>query len=55
MEWIIDNLETLIDDIERDDSLTKKDIIESLYEIKQEAEDQQLNEERTINWEDLDS
>ena len=55
MEWIIDNLETLIDDIERDDSLTKKDIIESLYEIKQEVEDHQLNEERTINWEDLDS
>ena len=55
MEWIINNLETLIDDIERDDSLTKKDIIESLYEIKQEVEDQQLEEERTINWEDLDS
>jgi len=56
MEEIINNLETLIDDIERDNTLTNKEIIDNLYEVKQQLEDHQLEEERhTINWEDLDS
>ena len=55
MEEIINNLETLIDDIERDDTLTNKEILESLHELKQQLEDYQLEEERsTIEWEDLD-
>ncbi len=55
MEDLINNLETLIDDIERDNSLTKKEILDNLYELKQQLEDHQLEEERsTIEWEDLD-
>jgi len=54
MENIINNLETLIDDIERDSTLTNKEILDSLYEIKQQVEDYQLEERSTIEWEDLD-
>jgi hypothetical protein len=54
MEDIINNLETLIDDIERDDTLTKKDILDSLYNIKAEAEDHQIEEQNhSIEWDDL--
>ena len=54
MEEIINNLETLIDDIERDDSLTNKEILESLYNIKQELEDKQLEEDNSlIDWNNL--
>ena len=54
MEGIINNLETLIDDIERDDTLTKKDILNSLYNIKVEAEDHQIEEQNhSIEWDDL--
>ena len=56
MEWIIDNLETLIDDIERDDSLTKTEILETLYRLKEEIEQYKLEETNsTIDWEDLDN
>ena len=54
MEKIINELETLIDDIERDDTLTKKDILDSLYNIKSEAEDHQIEEQNhSIEWDDL--
>ena len=36
MEEIINNLENLIDDIERDASLTNEEITENLYNIKQQ-------------------
>ena len=56
MEEIINNLENLIDDIERDASLTNEEITENLYNIKQQLEDYQIEEESTtINWEDLGS
>ena len=38
MENIIDNIEALIDDIERDNTLTKTEITETLYKIKEEIE-----------------
>ena len=57
MENIIDNLEALIDDIERDNTLTKTDITEALYKIKEEIEQYNLNNEEndhSISWDDLD-
>ena len=55
MEKVIELIEEIIDDIERDNSLTKKEILDNLYELKQQLEDHQLEEERpTIEWEDLD-
>ena len=54
MEKVINELENLIDDIERDDTLTKKDILDSLYNIKAEAEDHQIEEQNhSIEWDDL--
>ena len=45
MEKIIELIEELIDDIERDPEVTKTLILESLYKIKEEAEDINLQEE----------
>ena len=54
MEKVINVLENLIDDIERDDTLTITDILEILYKLKEEVEDQQLAENNmTIEWDDL--
>tara|TARA_Y100001938_G_C7813619_1_gene293107 strand:- start:72 stop:209 length:138 start_codon:yes stop_codon:yes gene_type:complete len=39
MEEILEDIETLIDDIERDSQITKSEILESLKEIKNKAED----------------
>ena len=45
----------LIDDIERDENLTKDDIHEALSKLKEEIEDYNLRkDEGTLNWEDLD-
>ena len=57
MENIIDNIEALIDDIERDNTLTKTEITEALYKIKEEIEQYNLNNEEdnhSISWDDLD-
>ena len=57
MENIIDNIEALIDDIERDNTLTKTEITEALYKIKEEIEQYNLSNEEnnhSINWDDLD-
>ena len=56
MEHILDKLEGLIDDIERDDTMDKDEILQVLNKIKNEIEDHQLSQEGggTINWEDLD-
>ena len=54
MEEIIERIETIIDDIERDNSLTKTEITETLYKIKEEIEDYNLGREEGLQWEDLD-
>ena len=38
MEEIQNQLETLIDDIERDETMTNSDIVLALYKLKEEAE-----------------
>ena len=45
MEKIIELLEELIDDIERDPDVTKTIILETLYDIKSKMEDINLQEE----------
>ena len=57
MENIIDNIEALIDDIERDNTLTKTEITEVLYKIKEEIEQYNLSKEEdnhSFEWDDLD-
>ena len=55
MENIIEKLETLIDDMERDSQLTREEIITSLSNLKTEIEDYQLRkDEGDLQWEDLD-
>ena len=57
MENIIDNIEALIDDVERDNTLTKTEITEALYKIKEEIEQYNLSNEEnnhSIEWDDLD-
>ena len=55
MENVLENIEELIDDIERDHAMTKTEIIESLYKIKEELEQNQLNEDNhSVEWSDLD-
>jgi hypothetical protein len=47
MEEIQNQLETLIDDVERDENMSKTDIISLLYKLNRE-------EGRSLEWEDLD-
>ena len=56
MEDIQNKLEVLIDDIERDENLTKEEIHTALTILKSEIEDYNIErgEERTLEWEDLD-
>ena len=55
MDTILEKLEMLIDDIERDSQLTKEDIHKTLSKLKEEIEDYNLRkDEGTLNWEDLD-
>ena len=56
MEQILEKLEVLIDDIERDENLTKDEIYLALTMLKSEIEDYNLEREegRTLEWEDLD-
>ena len=56
MEEIQNQLETLIDDVERDETMTNDDIISALYKLKEQIEDYNLgrDEGRTLEWEDLD-
>ena len=56
MEEIQNQLERLIDDVERDETITKADIVLTLYKLKEEIEDYNLgrDEGRTLEWEDLD-
>jgi len=56
MEEIQSQLETLIDDVERDENITKTDIVLALYKLKEEIEDYNLGQDegRSLEWEDLD-
>jgi hypothetical protein len=56
MEEIQNKLEVLIDDIERDENLTKEEIHTALTILKSEIEDYNIErgEGRTLEWEDLD-
>ena len=54
MEEIQNQLETLIDDVERDENMTNADIVLALYKLKEEIEDYNLEREEGLQWEDLD-
>ena len=56
MEYILEDLERIIDDIERDDNIDKDEIIQSLNKIKEEIEDYNLRKEEgsSLEWNDLD-
>ena len=56
MEEIQNQVERLIDDIERDSTLTKEDINIALNQLKTDIEDYNLErgDGRTLEWEDLD-
>ena len=56
MDTILEKLELLIDDIERDSQLTKDEIHDALIKLKDEIEEYQIRREEgnTLNWEDLD-
>jgi len=56
MDTILEKLEVLIDDIERDENLTKDDIHNALSKLKEEIEDYNLRREEggDLQWEDLD-
>ena len=54
MEEIQSQIERLIDDVERDEAMTKDEIISSLYKLKEEIEDYNLGREEGLQWEDLD-
>ena len=55
MEQILEKLEILIDDIERDSQLTKDEILLALTLLKSEMEDYQLSRDEgsSLEWEDL--
>ena len=59
MEQILEKLEVLIDDIERDSQLTRDEIHNALVKLKTEIEDHQIRKDegdlhRDFSWEDLD-
>ena len=57
MDIILENIEELIDDIERDHALTRTEIGEALYKINEEIEQYKLRDEEShsIDWDDLDN
>ena len=54
MEEIQNQIETLIDDVERDENMTRSDLISALYKLKEQIEDFNLQKEEGLQWEDLD-
>tara|TARA_R100001377_G_scaffold69045_1_gene44324 strand:+ start:324 stop:488 length:165 start_codon:yes stop_codon:yes gene_type:complete len=54
MEEIQNQLELLIDDVERDSQITKEEILLALYKLKTEIEDYNLQREEGLQWDDLD-
>ena len=54
MEEIQNQIEILIDNVERDENITNADIVLALYKLKEEIEDYNLGREEGLQWEDLD-
>ena len=54
MEEIQNQIERLIDDVERDENMTNADIVLALYKLKEAIEDYNLGREEGLQWEDLD-
>ena len=54
MEEIQNQLEVLIDDVERDETMTRSDLIAALYKLKEDIEDYNLGRDGGLQWEDLD-
>ena len=54
MDEIQNQVERLIDDVERDETMTNTDIVLALYKLKEEIEDYNLGREEGLQWEDLD-
>ena len=59
MEEIQNQVERLIDDIERDSQLTRDEILDALLKLKEEIEDYQIRKDegdlhRDFSFEDLD-
>ena len=58
MDQILEKLETLIDDVERDNTVTIENVLSILYELKTDIEDYNIQKEEnphSINWDDLDN
>ena len=56
MDQILEKLEALIEDIERDSQLTRDEILLALNMLKAEIEDYQLSRDGggSFDWDDLD-
>ena len=54
MEEIQNQVERLIDDVERDENMTNTDIVLALYKLKEQIEDYNLGRDEGLQWEDLD-
>jgi chorismate mutase len=58
MEEIQNQVERLIEDMERDDNIKSEDLLMALYKLKTDIEDYNFRREEytggSINWEDLD-
>ena len=54
MEQILEQVETLIEEIENDSNITTVEIVEALYKLKTEIEDYNLGREEGLQWDDLD-
>ena len=50
MDIILDNIEELIDDFERDHAITKTEILEALFKIKSDIEDHNLKYEEETDY-----
>jgi hypothetical protein len=56
MEEIQNQVERLIDDMERDENMSNEDLLMALYKLKTDIEDYNFQHERDggLQWEDLD-
>ena len=54
MEEIQNQVERLIEDVERDESMTNAELISALYKLKEDIEDYNLGREEGLQWDDLD-
>ena len=54
MDEIQNQVERLIEDVERDESMTNAELISALYKLKEDIEDYNLGREEGLQWDDLD-